>query len=79
MQRSEHFEIVINGKECIVIIEPGEEDYEVLLDGRYMGRLWKRKAGHWLCKHLESGSQYGGHTRREAAINMIFTQLKMEQ
>jgi hypothetical protein len=71
--KKENFEIVLNGETQIVITENlGNGSYSVLLQGRRVGTMFKRKPGKFACYHDTSGRQFGGRTRRDAATNMIF-------
>jgi hypothetical protein len=72
-RKDEHFDIVLDGETQIVIIEqldPG--NYKVLLQGRLIGTMVKKKAGKFICRHNRTKQQFGGRNRREAATSMIF-------
>lgn len=80
MKRIENYEIVLNGKEVRVIIEPLSKQgysvkdilYDVLLQGKRVGVLWRSMRNRFFCKNLETKEVFGGTTRRDAANSMIY-------
>lgn len=78
--RSMNFELVLNGKTVVVIVEPypsvtmeGQPYYKVLLQGKPVGMLWRTKRASYRCKHNESNQVFAGRTRENAAKSMIFS------
>lgn len=72
----DQFELVIKGKERIVTIEPNSTEYDVTLDGTFVGRVWRTNGNKWLCNRTDSDTRYAGKTRRAAAIQMIFARAR---
>lgn len=76
MLKTENYELVLNGETVRVIVEPMTNDYRILLQGKKVGKLWRRKQGSFACKCLHSGQIFGGVTRREATNSMIYGSFK---